>query len=137
MDQRHKTEDCGLKTVKGQVAVEGFTTITIVLLLYATLVIMTISRDDEMRVKTELMDRRDACIAVHSSVSSVLAGGDGTQVTFELRSKDDVYVNGNRVEVGSTNSYACSLPGYANLVTLSGGTIQVINEGGIVTLQNA
>jgi|GEM_PF-7046672 len=125
------------RNTKGQIAIEGFTTLAVILFLYATLVFMTYSRDAQLGEKTALMDRRDACLAVQSSVSSVLASGNGTVFEFGLSSKDTAYISGNRAYVGVENAYACSLPAAVPDVNITSGTIRVSNLNGGVRVENA
>ena len=120
----------------GQVAVEGFVTIGIILFLFTALVLMSFSRDNELGVKLGFMDKMDACTALQGAVAAVLASGNGSSYSLEMVSNEPISIQSRYAEVGQTNQYICTLSAEVGSVNLSGGIIQICNEGGTITLQN-
>ena len=121
---------------KAQVAVEGFTTIAIILIFYALLILMTVDRDADLKIKSEVMDNRDACIAMQSAISYVWSAGEGTVYRFNISSDETINILDNYMDVGADKTHACILPVEVETTILAGGEVRVINENNSISIQN-
>jgi hypothetical protein len=121
---------------RGQLSMEAFTTIVVMLLLYTTVIFMTVSRDSELRAKSETLGKRDVCIAVQDAISHVAAGGQGTELTFQTPAEYSITIVGNYMEIGDINPQSCTLPIEMDYTILDGGEIRLINADRTMTIEN-
>jgi len=131
-----------IKSNKAQVSLEAIIAISALLVLFSTIVFVTIDKEIFIRESDESLSRIAVCYKIANSIESVYSTGENTQTKISFPdTKDNVMVfGGGMIYVGdlsSPSAQSCDFPsGIANNSGIQlPGTIGIIRTNNTVFLK--